>query len=204
IGDRANREMLDMYEALFKANPDKKDLRWRIEHAQHVHPDDIGRFAELEVIASMQGVHCTSDGPWVAKRLGEKRTRETSYLWRAFWDSGAIVTNGTDVPVEDIDPVASYYSTVTRKMADGKAFHPDQKLTREEALKTYTINGAYAAFEEDIKGSLEPGKLADLVVLSKDILTVSEEQIKEAKVVYTILGGKIVYQAEAPSVSVAN
>jgi predicted amidohydrolase YtcJ len=204
IGDRANREMLDMYEELFKANPDKKDLRWRIEHAQHVHPDDVNRFAELGVIASMQGVHCTSDGPWVDKRLGEKRTRETSYLWRSLWDSGAIVTNGTDVPVEDIDPVASYYSTVTRKMADGRAFHADQKLTREEALKTYTINGAISAFEEDIKGSLEAGKLADLVVLSKDILTVPDEQIKEAKVVYTFLGGKIVYRAEAPNVSVAN
>ena len=196
IGDRANREMLDMYEKVFKENPDRKDLRWRIEHVQHLHPDDPGRLAALGVIASMQGVHCTSDGPWVSKRLGEKRTREGSYLWRTLWDAGTIVTNGTDVPVEDIDPIASYYSTVTRNMANGKAFYREEKLTREEALKSYTFNAAYAAFEDDIKGSIEPGKLADLVVLSRDILSVPDEKIPETKVLYTVLGGKVIYESK--------
>ncbi len=194
IGDRANREVLNIYEKVFSANPDKKDLRWRIEHAQHLHPDDIPRFAQLGVIASMQGIHCTSDAPWVIKRLGEKRAREGAYVWRALWDSGAVVTNGTDAPVEDINPILSYYATVTRRTADGAAFFPEQALSREEALKSYTLNNAYAAFEENLKGSLAPGKLADMVVLSHDILTIPAEEIPKTTVLYTILGGKIVYQ----------
>ena len=194
IGDRANREVLNIYEKVFSANPDKKDLRWRIEHAQHLHPDDIPRFAQLGVIASMQGIHCTSDAPWVIKRLGEKRAREGAYVWRALWDSGAVVTNGTDAPVEDINPILSYYATVTRRTADGTAFFPEQALSREEALKSYTLNNAYAAFEENLKGSLAPGKLADMVVLSHDILTIPAEEIPKTTVLYTILGGKIVYQ----------
>ncbi|MGH7598719.1 MAG: amidohydrolase [bacterium] len=194
IGDRANREVLDIYQKVFQANPDKKDLRWRIEHAQHLHPDDIPRFTELGVIASMQGVHATSDGPWVPKRLGEKRSSEGAYVWRKLWDSKAVVTNGTDVPVEDISPIASFYATVSRRVADGSAFYPEQRLTREEALKSYTLNNAYAAFEEDIKGSLSPGKLADLVVLSADIMAIPEEEILSTEVLYTIVDGKIVYQ----------
>lgn len=196
IGDRANREVLNIYEKIFQANPDKKDLRWRIEHAQHLHPDDVPRFARLGVIASMQGVHCTSDGPWIPKRLGEKRAREGAYVWRELWDSGAVVTNGTDTPVEDISPIASFYATVSRRMANGQAFYPEHKLTREEALKSYTLNNAYAAFEENIKGSITPGKLADIVVLSKDILTVPEDEIPTTEVVYTILGGEIKYSRE--------
>jgi hypothetical protein len=195
IGDRANREVLDIYQKVFQANPDKKDLRWRIEHAQHLHPDDISRFAELGVIASMQGVHATSDGPWVPKRLGEKRAAEGAYVWRSLWDSNAVVTNGTDAPVEDVSPIASFYATVSRRVADGSAFYPEQKLTREEALKSYTLNNAYAAFEENIKGSLAPGKLADIAVLSGDIMTIPEEEILSAEVLYTIVDGKIVYQS---------
>lgn len=195
IGDRANREVLDIYEKIFRANPKKKDLRWRIEHAQHLHPDDIPRFARLGVIAAMQGIHCTSDGPWVIKRLGEKRAAEGAYMWRALWDSGAVVTNGTDVPVEDIDPITCFYATVTRRTADGTAFYPAQKLTREQALKSYTLNNAYAAFEEKLKGSITPGKLADLVVLSRDIMTVPDEEIPGTQVLYTILDGRIVYEA---------
>ncbi len=197
IGDRGNREILNLYEQLFAAYPDSTDLRWRIEHAQHLHPDDIPRFARLGVIASMQGVHCTSDGPWVLKRLGPERAESGAYMWRALWDSGAVVTNGTDVPVEDIDPIASFYATVTRRMPDGEVFYGRQALTRMEALRSYTLNNAYAAFEEDRKGSLAPGKLADIVVLSRDILTVPEEEILEAEVVYTILGGDVVYRAPA-------
>lgn len=191
IGDRANREVLDIYEETFRAHPGKKDLRWRVEHAQHLHPDDLPRFARLGVIASMQGVHATSDGPWVLKRLGPERARSGAYLWRALLDSGAVLANGTDVPVEDIDPIASFAASVSRRMADGTAFYPEQRMTREEALRSYTLSGAYAAFEEDVKGSLTPGKLADVVVLSKDILTIPEAEIPTARVELTILGGKV-------------
>ncbi len=177
IGDRANREVLDLYQRTFEAHPDKTDLRWRIEHAQHLHPDDIGRFAELGVIAAMQGIHCTSDGPWVYKRLGARRAEEGAYVWQKLMATGAVVTNGTDVPVEEIDPIASFYASVSRRMKDGNVFFPDQRMTREEALRSYTINNAYAAFEEDIKGSLTPGKLADIVVLSRDIMTIPEAEI---------------------------
>ncbi len=194
IGDRANREILDLYEAVWReAGVDGRELRWRIEHAQHLAPEDVPRFAELGVVAAMQGIHATSDGPWVLKRLGEERARTGAYLWRDLLDSGAVVTNGTDTPVEDVDPIASFYASVSRKMADGERFYPGQAMTREEALASYTINGAYAAFEEEIKGSLAPGKLADITVLSRDILTVPEEEIPGTEVVYTIVGGEVRY-----------
>jgi predicted amidohydrolase YtcJ len=193
IGDRANRETLNIFEEAFKANPDKKDLRWRVEHAQHLHPADIPRFGKLGVIASMQGVHCTSDAPYVPSRLGPKRSEEGAYVWQSLMKTGAVVSNGTDAPVEDVDPIASYYATVTRKTADGKVFYPAQRMSRMEALKSYTLNGAYAAFEEQSKGSLKVGKYADMIVLSKDILTVPDEEIRKAEVVYTIVGGKIRY-----------
>ncbi len=194
IGDRANREVLDIYERTFTANPDQTDVRWRIEHAQHLSPADIPRFQELGVIAAMQGVHATSDGPWIDKRLGEERARTGAYVWRDLLDSGAVIANGTDVPVEDINPIASFYSTVARRLADGSEFFPGQRLTREEALRTYTLANAYAAFEEDIKGSITPGKLADIVVLSQDIMTIPEEQIPGTKVDVTIVGGEVVYE----------
>ncbi|HSC27820.1 MAG TPA: amidohydrolase [Vicinamibacterales bacterium] len=194
IGDRANRETLDIFEEAFKANPDRKDLRWRVEHAQHLNAADIPRFGRLGVIASMQGVHCTSDAPWVIARLGARRAEEGAYVWQKLMKSGAIVTNGTDAPVEDVDPIASFYSTVTRKLADGKLFYPDQRMSRIEALKSYTIRNAFAAFQEDSRGSLKPGKYADLVVLSKDIMTVPDSEIPTAEVLYTIVGGKIRYQ----------
>ena len=194
IGDRGNRETLDIYEDALKSHPDKKDLRWRIEHAQHLSPADIPRFGRLGVIAAMQGIHCTSDGPWVLKRLGEKRTEEGAYVWRKLMDARAVISNGTDVPVEPIDPMSCFYATVTRKMKDGTAFFPGQKMSRLEALRSYTINGAYAAFEEEAKGSITPGKLADIAVLSKDILTCPEEDLRSAEVLYTIVGGKILYR----------
>jgi predicted amidohydrolase YtcJ len=194
IGDRANREVLNIYEAAFRAHPDKRDLRWRIEHAQHVDPADQPRFAQLGVIASMQAIHATSDGPWVPKRIGERRAREGAYVWRNLINAGAVVTNGTDTPVEDIDPIANFYAAVTRRTADGSYFYPEQKMTREEALKSYTLNNAYAAFEEHLKGSLSPGKLADITVLSRDILTVPDDSIPGTRVAYTIIGGQIKYQ----------
>ena len=194
IGDRANQETLNIYEKAFMQNPDNQDLRWRIEHCQHLHPDDIPRFGKLGIIASIQGVHCTSDGPWIHKRMGEKRAQEGAYMWRELMENGATLCNGTDWPVEDIDPIACFYASVTRKLADGATFYPNQRMTREEALQSYTSNAAYAGFEEKIKGSLTPGKLADIVILSQDIMTVPEEQILETEVLYTIVGGQIKYQ----------
>ena len=194
IGDRANRETLDIFEEAFKAQPDKKDVRWRVEHAQHLNPSDIPRFAKLGVIASMQGIHCTSDAPYVPARLGDKRAEEGAYVWQKLMKSGALVTNGTDAPVEDVDPIASYYATVSRKVKDGTVFYPEQRMNRMEALRSYTINTARAAFEENTKGTLKVGKYADMVVLSKDILTIPEDQIPTAKVVYTIVGGKVRYK----------
>jgi predicted amidohydrolase YtcJ len=193
IGDRANRETLDIFEAAFKSHPDKKDLRWRVEHAQHLSPADIPRFGKLGVIASMQGIHCTSDAPFVIARLGQKRAEEGAYVWQKLMKSGAVVSNGTDAPVEDVDPIANYYATVTRRLKDGSVFFGDQRMSREEALRSYTLSAAYAAFEEGVKGSLEVGKLADVTVLSKDILTVPESEIPTARVVYTIVGGKVMF-----------
>lgn len=196
IGDRANREVLDIYERTFKANPDKTDLRWRDEHSQHIDPADIVRFKQLGIIASMQGIHTISDGPWVAKRLGEVRTRRTSYPWRSLWDAGVIVTNGTDVPVEKIDPIPSFWGSVARKTTEGNVFLPEQRVTREEGLRAYTLNNAYAAFEERDKGSITVGKLADLVVLTKNIMTIPEDEIPTARVAMTVLGGKVVYEKQ--------
>lgn len=194
IGDRANREVLDIYEKVWGERLQGPQLRWRIEHAQHIDPLDIPRFGKLGVIASMQGVHCTSDAPYVVPRLGEARAAAGAYVWQKLLQSGAVVTNGTDAPVEDVDPIASFYASVTRRTQSGEAFHPDQAMSRMQALQSYTIACAYAAFEEDIKGTLTPGKLADVVVLSKDILTVPEEEIRQAAVVYTIVGGKVVFE----------
>jgi predicted amidohydrolase YtcJ len=194
IGDRGNREVLNIYERTFLANPSKKDLRWRIEHAQHIDPADIPRFAKLGVIASMQAVHSTSDGPMVIPRLGPKRAEEGAYVWQSLMKSGAHVNNGTDAPVEDVDPIANYYAAVTRKMKSGQAFYPAQKMSRMEALRAYTAENAFAAFEEKLTGRLKPGMLADITVLSKDILTVPDEEILTSKVEYTIVGGKIAYQ----------
>ncbi|MGH7460732.1 MAG: amidohydrolase [Longimicrobiales bacterium] len=191
IGDRANREVLDIYERVFKENPGKTDLRWRIEHAQHLNPADVPRFKQLGIVAAMQGVHATSDGPWIPKRLGDARAVQTSYVFRDLIKNGVVISNGTDVPVEDINPIASFFSTVSRKTNTGEVFGPDQKMTREEALRSYTINSAYAAFEENQKGSITPGKLADIVVLSKDIMTVAEDSIPSTVVALTILGGKV-------------
>ncbi len=193
IGDRANREVLNLYEAVFREHPDKKDLRWRIEHAQHLDPADIPRFGTLGVIAAMQGIHCTSDGPFVIARLGRERAEAGAYVWQKLMKSGAVVGNGTDTPVEDVDPIQCYYASVSRRLKDGTVFFPDQRMSRMEALKSYTVNNAYAAFEEGSKGSLKVGKLADVTVLSRDILTMPESEIRSAKVDYTIVGGKVMF-----------
>jgi predicted amidohydrolase YtcJ len=196
IGDRANRVVLDIYERIFAAHPDTADLRWRIEHAQHVHPDDVQRFADLGIIAAMQGVHATSDAPWVYARLGADRAESGAYLWRSFIDAGVVIANGTDVPVEHISPIASFHSSVVRRDRDGNDFFPDQRMTRMEALESYTINNAYAAFEDSLKGSVTVGKLADLVVLDRDLMTVAEDEVARTTVEMTIVGGEILYLAE--------
>jgi predicted amidohydrolase YtcJ len=193
IGDRGNRETLDMFQWAFENNPDKSDLRWRVEHAQHLDPEDIPRFGNMQVIASMQGVHATSDGPWIEERLGADRVEWGAYVWQDLMDAGAIIANGTDAPVEDVDPIASYYSTVSRRMNNGLVLNAEQRMSRMDALKSYTINNAFAGFQEDIKGSLTVGKLGDITVLDRDILTVDEDDIPNIEIVYTIIGGEVMY-----------
>ncbi len=197
IGDRGNRMVLDIYEQIIKENPNKIGIRWRIEHAQHLDKADIPRFKELGVIASMQGVHCTSDAPYVVKRLGEARAKYGAYPWRSLIDAGAIVINGTDTPVEDISPIECFYASVTRRRANpDMVFYPEQSMTRQEAIYSYTLTPAYAAFEESIKGSLEIGKVADIVVLSNNLETCSEEEILNTKVLMTIVNGKVKYEGK--------
>ena len=196
IGDRGNFEVLNIYAEVLGDHKDKKDLRWRIEHAQHLSVFDIPRFAKLGVIAAMQGIHCTSDATFVPVRIGDERARTGAYAWRKLIDAGAIICNGTDAPVEDVDPIKCFYASVTRKLTDGSTFYPEQKMSRMEALRSYTINGAYAAFEENIKGSIKSGKLADITVLSNDLISCTDDEILNTKVVYTIVGGKILYSSE--------
>ena len=195
IGDRGVRETLDLYERVWqRMEVDGKPLRWRIEHSQHIDPLDVPRFGGLGVIASVQAIHGTSDGPWIPSRLGDERAKSTSQPWRDLFNTGAIVTNGTDVPVEPIDAISSYYASVSRMMINGEKFYPEHVMTREEALASYTLNNAIAAFEEDIKGTLTPGKYADIVVLSQDLLTVEEEKIPDTTVDIPIVGGEIKYR----------
>lgn len=197
IGDRANRVVLNIYEEQFNANPAKENLRWRIEHAQHLDTADIPRFREMGIIASMQGIHCTSDAPFVEKRLGRERSRLGAYPWRSLLDEGVIIANGTDAPVEDVDPLLSFYASVTRKRADnGFEFFPEQRMTREEAIHSYTLGNAYAGFEENFKGSVTKGKAADFVVLSHDLVNCTDEEILESKVLMTMVDGQVRYQAE--------
>lgn len=201
IGDRANRETLDLYQSLFAEHHVKSDtLRWRIEHAQHLNPTDIPRFGQMGVVASMQGIHACSDAPYVIPRLGVQRAKEGAYVWQSLWKTGAVVTNGTDVPVEEISPIASFHCSVTRDVVGtDSAFFPEQKLSREQALKTYTVNGAYVAFQEHEKGTLEPGMDADVVVLSRDIMRTAPDSILGTKVLYTIVGGKVEYTGSQSS-----
>ncbi|MCB9309439.1 MAG: amidohydrolase [Lewinellaceae bacterium] len=192
IGDRANRVVLDIYEGVMDAHPDKKDLRWRVEHAQHIQPDDIKRFNQHGIIASMQGIHCTSDAPFVVKRLGEQRAKSGAYAWRSFLDQGVKIANGTDTPIEDVDPIKNFYASVTRRRIDnGMTFYPEQKMTREEAVYSYTLGNAYAAKEEALKGSLRVGKLADIVILSNDLIHCSDDDILKTKILYTIINGNV-------------
>lgn len=193
IGDRANHETLDLFQQIFQADPAARQLRWRIEHAQHLLPSDIPRFAQLGVIASMQSIHACSDAPFVATRLGAERARTGAYVWRSLISSGAIVLDGTDTPVEDTNPIANFYCAVTRDEGNGTRFYPRQVKTPLEELRSYTYNNAYAIFEEKQLGAIAPGKVADLDVISGDLLTLPPSRILRTRVLYTIVGGRIVY-----------
>jgi predicted amidohydrolase YtcJ len=197
IGDAGNRAVLDAFEAAFKAHPEKKDVRFRDEHSQILDEADIPRFGKLGVIASIQGIHGTSDLPWAAQRLGEARVLEGAYVWQKLKKSGAVLINGTDAPVEDVDPIKSYYASVTRQSEAGippGGYQPDQKLSRMEALRSYTKDAYWASFAEADGGAIAPGKWADLTVLSKDLLTVPDAELLKAEILYTIVNGKVAYR----------
>lgn len=197
IGDLANRLALQAYgEALGGTN----DKRFRIEHAQIVHPDDFPLFKQFSVIASIQATHATSDMRWAEDRIGPQRAIG-SYAWRTFLDTGVRIANGSDFPVEHPNPMLGFHAAITRQDGKGwpkEGWYPSQKLTREEALKSWTLDGAYAAFEEKQKGSLEPGKFADFLVLSTDIMEVEPAEILSTTVRMTFVGGKLVHRAGAP------
>jgi predicted amidohydrolase YtcJ len=200
IGDRANRMVLDQFEKAFHEFPSVKDPRFRDEHAQILDPHDIPRFATLGVIASMQGIHATSDLPWAATRLGEARVAERAYVWQKLLKTGVKLINGTDAPVEDVDPIKCFYASVTRQGEDGRppgGFSPDQRMSRQEALRSYTLDAAYGSFAERERGSIELGKLADFTVLSRDIMQVPAAEILGARVLFTIVDGKVRYRAAA-------
>jgi predicted amidohydrolase YtcJ len=195
IGDKANHIVLGMYEDVERQDG-PRDRRFRIEHAQHLIPADIPRFARLHVIASMQPYHCIDDGRWAEKRIGPERAK-TSYAWRSLLDSGAVLAFGSDWPVAPMDALMGIYAAATRRTLDGKhpgGWIPEQKISVAEAVRAYTMGSAYASFTEKIKGSLEPGKLADMVVVSEDIFSVPPPEIEKARVETTIFDGRVVYQ----------
>jgi len=198
IGDAANRSVLNAYEQAEKEVPDAHDLRLRIEHAQVLSPQDIPRFAKLGVLASMQPTHCTSDMPWAEKRVGPQRI-SGAYAWRSVKDSGAHLPLSSDFPGETLNPFYGIYAAITRQDPQGNpsgGWHPEQKLTLEEALRGYTAEAAYAEFQESNKGSIEKGKLADLTVISKDITKIPPPEILSIRVLKTFVGGKIVYDGD--------
>jgi len=192
IGDSANRVMLNIYAQYLK---EKNDRRWRIEHAQIIHPDDLHKFGKYSIVPSIQSTHCTSDMYWADERLGEERI-ENAYIYKQLLEQNGWLPNGTDFPVEKIDPLLTFYASVARKDVEGypeNGFHPEEALTREQTLKSMTIWAAKAAFEENEKGSIEPGKMADFVVLEKDIMQIPESEIPKANVQYTFIDGEMVY-----------
>jgi Predicted metal-dependent hydrolase with the TIM-barrel fold len=202
IGDRANRFILDEYEQAFNAvSTDQRKIaepRWRVEHAQIVNPADIPRFAKLGVIPSMQPSHAIGDLHFAPSRLGMKRLAG-AYAWQSFIKSGVVVPGGSDAPVERGEPMIEFYAAVARKDQkgfSGEGWHQEEAVTREQALKMFTIWPAYAAFEEKLRGSIEVGKLADFTVLSADIMKISEMDILRTRCVMTVIGGEIVYEAK--------
>ena len=197
IGDRANDNILSIYERVEKENGDR-DRRFRIEHAQHLRPQDIPRFARDKVIASMQPYHAIDDGRWAEKRIGHERAK-TTYAFRSLLDSGATLAFGTDWTVAPLDPMLSLYAAVTRRTLDGKnpnGWIPEQKISLEEAIRAYTIGSACAEFQENEKGTIAPGRLGDIVILSRDIFQIDPNEIEKVKVVITIMDGRVVYEVK--------
>jgi len=195
IGDRANDLILSIFEQVEKENG-ARDRRFRIEHAQHIRPQDIPRFARDKVIASMQPYHAIDDGRWAEKRIGSERAK-TTYAFRSLLDSGATLAFGTDWTVAPLNPLLSVYGAVTRRTIDGKnpnGWIPQQKITVDEAVRAYTVGSAYAEFQESVKGTITPGKLADLVILSSDIFSIDPIEIENVKVLMTIVDGRVVYE----------
>jgi len=198
IGDKANHMILGMYEEAERQNG-MRDRRFRIEHAQHLLPDDIPRFGKLHVIASMQPYHCIDDGRWAEKRIGAERAK-TTYAFRALLDSGAVLAFGSDWDVAPMAPLLGIYAAATRRTLDGKhpdGWVPEQKITVAEAIRAYTMGSAYASFDEKIKGSIDPGKLADMVVVSDDILSIPAVEIEKTRVEATVFDGKVIYRRRA-------
>jgi hypothetical protein len=197
IGDRAIRSLLDIYLDV-AARHGKRDRRFRIEHAQHIHPDDIARFSAQNVIASMQPYHAIDDGRWADKVIGTERAK-TTYAFRSLIESNAHVTFGSDWFVAPATPLEGIYAAVTRRTLDGAnadGWVPEQKITVEQALKAYTSEAAYASFEEDVKGMLKPGMLADFVLLDRDITSIQPQEIAETEVLRTVVGGRVVFTAD--------
>ena len=198
IGDRGNRETLDAYEFALSRTP-REDHRFRIEHAQLLSLDDIPRFAQLGVIPSMQPTHCTSDMRWVYDRVGRRRARG-AYAWASLRRTGVPIPGGSDFPIESHNPLLGIYAAITRQNVKGEptaGWHPEERMTRTEALRSFTLDAAFAAFQEGRKGSLEPGKLADFIVIDRDIMTCPSLDIPKTRVLQTIIGGELVYQAES-------
>jgi predicted amidohydrolase YtcJ len=195
IGDRANSLLLDIYErALAQNGP--RDRRWRIEHAQHIRPGDIARLGRLGLVASVQPYHAYDDGSWAEKRIGKQRVR-TTYAFKSLREAGAVLAFGSDWTVAPLDPVSGIYAAVTRTTSDGRnpsGWVPEEKISVEEAVRGYTTGGAYAEFAEKEKGTIEAGKLADLVVLDKDLFTLPADRLRDARVIMTVVGGKVVYE----------
>jgi predicted amidohydrolase YtcJ len=196
IGDRANDTILSIYEQVAREHG-PRDRRFRIEHAQHLRPQDIARFGRDHVVASMQPYHCIDDGRWAEKRIGHERAR-TTYAFRSLLDSGAVLAFGSDWTVAPLDPILGIYAAATRRTLDGKnprGWIPEQKITVEEAVRAYTVGSAYAEFAEGAKGTITPGKLADLVILTQDIFKIDPVEIEKVRVRTTIMGGRVVYEA---------
>jgi predicted amidohydrolase YtcJ len=200
IGDRANRVVLNAYERAMEASGIKgADARLRIEHAQVLEASDLKRFGTLKVIASMQPTHCTSDMPWAPKRLGSRRA-PGAYAWNSLRNAGAVICSGSDFPVESHDPLLGLYAAITREDTTGfpvNGYNPKEKMTRRNALLSFTYSSAYAAFEEEVTGSLRPGMRADMTILDMDIIAAEDpHDILDAEVVMTVVGGRVVYQRE--------
>ncbi len=201
IGDRAVREVLDVYQRVLQedSTTELKDARFRIEHAQHFHPDDIPRFAAMNIIPAMQAIHLSSDRPWAMQRLGKQRIEWGAYMWQTLLLAGVKIVNGTDAPVEPLNPMANFYASVSRKTlkkTPKNGYEPAEKMSRQQALKSYTLDAAFGAFREKQKGSIQLGKWADLTILDQDIMTIPEEKILDTKVEMTVIGGVIVYATE--------